>query len=181
MWSSFPPYRETLLCRTASGQRSDTVTVSNSGTFRNGHLIPALGLDLPRVRDHDAPTRRFPVAALTKRSAQCKQNQPTSAADSIFCTSWQAVSAPIYKDADGLWTGWYIGIFGFVLPPDRFAKDLKQPTGWDDLLAPAWKGHLTLSDPVKTGGGYIFIATQIFRFAAAAMTAGQATPPTAEQ
>ena len=92
--------------------------------------------------------------------------------------------APIYKDADGLWTGWYIGIFGFVLHPDRFAKDLKdlkQPTSWDDLLAPAWKGHLTLPDPVKTGGGYIFIATQIFRFAAAAMTAAPATPPTAEQ
>jgi iron(III) transport system substrate-binding protein len=87
--------------------------------------------------------------------------------------------ASTYKDPDGLWTGWYIGIFGFVLHMDRFAKelkDLKQPTSWDDLLAPAWKGHLTLPDPVKTGGGYIFIATQIFRFAA-----GQAAPPTAEQ
>jgi len=92
--------------------------------------------------------------------------------------------APTYKDPDGLWTGWYIGIFGFVLHTDRFAKelkDLKQPTSWDDLLAPAWKGNLTLPDPVKTGGGYIFIATQIFRFAAEAMTAGQAAPPTAEQ
>jgi iron(III) transport system substrate-binding protein len=84
-----------------------------------------------------------------------------------------------YKDPDGLWTGWYIGIFGFVLHTERFAKDLKdlkQPTSWDDLLALAWKGHLTMPDPVKTGGGYIFIATQIFRFAA-----GQAAPPTAEQ
>jgi iron(III) transport system substrate-binding protein len=92
--------------------------------------------------------------------------------------------APIfYKDPDGLWTGWYIGIFGFVLHTDRFAKDLqdlKPPTRWDDLLVPAWKGHLTMPDPVKTGGGYIFIATQIFRFAAAAMTARQATLPTAE-
>jgi class 3 adenylate cyclase/ABC-type Fe3+ transport system substrate-binding protein len=96
----------------------------------------------------------------------------------------EADGEPVYKDADGLWTGWYIGIFGFVLHPDRFAKDLKdleQPTSWDDLLAPTWKGHLTLPDPVKTGGGYIFIATQIFRFAAAAMPAGLATPPTAEQ
>jgi iron(III) transport system substrate-binding protein len=97
----------------------------------------------------------------------------------------QAASvAPIYKDADGLWTGWYISIFGFVLHADRFAKDLKDlkpPTSWDDLLASAWKGHLTMPDPVKTGGGYIFIATQIFRFVAAAMTAGHVTPPAAEQ
>ena len=65
----------------------------------------------------------------------------------------------IYKDPDGLWTGWYLGIFGFVLNTDRFAKelkDLKKPASWDDLLTPAWKGHLTLPDPVKTGGGYIY-------------------------
>jgi hypothetical protein len=81
---------------------------------------------------------------------------------------------PIDKDADGMWTGWYLGIFGFVLNTDRFAKELKdstKPASWDDLLNPAWKGHLTLPDPVKTGGGYIYIATQIFRFAAEAMAA----------
>lgn len=79
-----------------------------------------------------------------------------------------------------MWTGWYLGIFGFVLNTDRFVKelkDLKKPASWDDLLNPAWKGHLTLPDPVKTGGGYIYIATQIFRFAAAAMAAS----PNADQ
>src|SRR5262249_1376963 len=88
--------------------------------------------------------------------------------------------APIYKDREGMWTGWDIGIFGFGLNTDRFSKDLKdlkQPTSWDDLLNPAWKGHLTLPDPVKTGGGYIFIATQIFRFAVGVT----ATTPTADQ
>src|SRR5439155_134558 len=34
----------------------------------------------------------------------------------------------------------------------------------NDLLAAKWKGKLVLPDPVKTRGGYIFIATQIFRF-----------------
>src|SRR5256886_13594200 len=85
-----------------------------------------------------------------------------------------------YKDPNGMWTGWYLGIFGFVLNTDRFAKELKdskKPTSWDDLLNSAWKGHLTLPDPVKTGGGYIYIATQIFRFAAEAMAAS----PSAEQ
>ena len=40
----------------------------------------------------------------------------------------------------------------------------KKPATWDDLLDPAWKGKLILPDPIKTGGGYIFVATQIFRF-----------------
>jgi iron(III) transport system substrate-binding protein len=71
-----------------------------------------------------------------------------------------------FKEASGLWTGWYTGIFGFISNNDRLSKELggQKPTSWDDLLAPAWKGKLVLPDPIKTGGGYIFIATQIFRF-----------------
>lgn len=72
-----------------------------------------------------------------------------------------------YKDPNGFWTGWYLGIFGFVLNTDRFGKEMasaKKPAAWDDLLDAAWKGKLILPDPVKTGGGYIFMATQIFRF-----------------
>lgn len=74
---------------------------------------------------------------------------------------------PRYLDPDGYWTGWYIGIFGFVWNTVRFPKEmpgLKPPAGWDDLLDPLWKGKLVLPDPLKTGGGYIFLATQVFRF-----------------
>jgi iron(III) transport system substrate-binding protein len=74
---------------------------------------------------------------------------------------------PQFKHPDGYWNGWYIGIFGFVLNTDRFGKEMggvKRPATWDDLLDPAWKGKLVLPDPVKTGGGYIFLATQVFRF-----------------
>jgi iron(III) transport system substrate-binding protein len=71
-----------------------------------------------------------------------------------------------FKEATGLWTGWYTGIFGFISNNDRLTKELggKKPATWDDLLDASWKGKLVLPDPVKTGGGYIFIATQIFRF-----------------
>ena len=71
-----------------------------------------------------------------------------------------------FKEATGLWTGWYTGIFGFISNNDRLTKELagKKPATWDDLLDPAWKGKLILPSPTLTGGGYIFIATQIFRF-----------------
>ena len=38
------------------------------------------------------------------------------------------------------------------------------PSSWDDLLNTDLKGKLDFPDPVKTGGGYIFLATQVFRF-----------------
>ncbi|MBI3965192.1 MAG: ABC transporter substrate-binding protein [Chloroflexi bacterium] len=72
-----------------------------------------------------------------------------------------------FKDPNGLWTGWYLGIFGMVVNKDRFAKELAgkpKPTTWDDLLNPDFKGKMNMPDPVKTGGGYIFLANQVFRF-----------------
>ena len=76
-----------------------------------------------------------------------------------------AVLKPEFKDVNGFWTGWYTGIIGFVSNTDRLNKEVggKKPATWDDLLDPAWKGKLCMGDPVKTGGGYIFMATQYFR------------------
>ena len=72
-----------------------------------------------------------------------------------------------FKDPNGNWTGWYLGIFGLVVNKDRWDKEMAgkpKPTTWDDLLAPDLKGKLDMPDPVKTGGGYIFLADQVFRF-----------------
>lgn len=71
------------------------------------------------------------------------------------------------KDPNGLWTGWYLGIFGLVVNTDRWNAEmqgLSMPSSWDELLAPQLRGKLDMPDPVKTGGGYIFIATQVFRY-----------------
>jgi iron(III) transport system substrate-binding protein len=74
---------------------------------------------------------------------------------------------PRFKDADGNWTGWYIGIFGLVINKDRWAKEMNgkaMPKTWDELLDSDLQGKLDMPDPVKTGGGYIFLADQVFRF-----------------
>ncbi len=71
-----------------------------------------------------------------------------------------------FKDPNGNWTGWYLGIFGLVINKDRWEKEMAgkpKPSTWDDLLAPELNGKLDMPDPVKTGGGYICLATQVFR------------------
>ncbi|HEV8535936.1 MAG TPA: extracellular solute-binding protein [Candidatus Limnocylindria bacterium] len=70
------------------------------------------------------------------------------------------------KDPNGNWTGFYFGIFGIITNTDRFNKEIggPKPTSWDDLLDAKYRGKLVLGSPITTGGGYIFIATQVFRF-----------------
>ena len=79
-----------------------------------------------------------------------------------------AVIAAEYADPEGYWQGWYMGVQSIIYNKDRFAKELapkglNPPAKWDDLLDPAYKGLLVGSNPATAGGGYIFIADQIFR------------------
>lgn len=74
---------------------------------------------------------------------------------------------PAMKDPEGFWTGWYVGIFGVVLNRDGWARGMAgrpKPATWDDLLDPSLRGMLVMPDPARTGGGYIFLANQVFRF-----------------
>jgi iron(III) transport system substrate-binding protein len=73
-----------------------------------------------------------------------------------------------FNDPKGYWQGWYMGVLGIVLNKDRFQKELapkgvKEPATWDDLLDPNYKGLFLTSNPATAGGGYIFVADQLFR------------------
>jgi len=75
--------------------------------------------------------------------------------------------APQYKDPEGRYFGWYLGLLGLVLNTDMLKEEMEgvmPPKTWDDLLEPEWQGKVVSSSPATSGGAYIFIATQIFRF-----------------
>jgi iron(III) transport system substrate-binding protein len=71
------------------------------------------------------------------------------------------------RDPNGFWTGWYLGVFGMVINTERWDREMAgnvKPAAWDDLLNPALAGEVVMPDPLTTGGGYIFLANQVFRF-----------------
>ncbi len=75
---------------------------------------------------------------------------------------------PKFEDPAGYWSGWYFGALCILYNNKRFAdevasKGIKPPTTWDDLLNPAYKGEVLVANPVTAGGGYLFLAAQIFR------------------
>src|SRR5438105_8229652 len=53
-----------------------------------------------------------------------------------------------FKEASGLWTGWYTGIFAFVSNTSRLNAEVggKKPATWDDWLDPAWSKRLIVPE-----------------------------------
>ncbi|MGN7453987.1 ABC transporter substrate-binding protein [Paenibacillus pasadenensis] len=73
-----------------------------------------------------------------------------------------------FNDPNGYWQGWYMGVLGIVLNTERFEKELapkgvQEPKTWDDLLDESYKRQFITSNPATAGGGYIFVADQLFR------------------
>ncbi|MEO8509876.1 MAG: ABC transporter substrate-binding protein [Chloroflexota bacterium] len=75
----------------------------------------------------------------------------------------EAVSAD-QKDADGVWTGVYVGALGFCSNTavlDELGVDV--PTSWDDLLDPALAGQVAIAHPASSGTAYTALYTQVLR------------------
>lgn len=67
-----------------------------------------------------------------------------------------------YKDADGHWTGVYVGALGFCSNKDVLARlGVETPKSWADLLNPKLKGQLSMAHPAASGTAYTALWTQI--------------------
>lgn len=80
----------------------------------------------------------------------------------------QAGISTDFVDPAGFWHGWYLGALSIIINTERFDRELaprnvRKPATWDDLVRPEFRGHFVMPSPVTTGGGYIFLAAQIFR------------------
>ncbi len=107
---------------------------------------PATGVDV---------LSRAQVAELYTR-VRVERNAPK--ADVLIGGDW-AFHAGLAKE--GLLAGssspWYVGVLAF-------GSKVRPVASWDELLDPEWKGKVVLPDPEKTALGYVFLATQVFRF-----------------
>lgn len=65
-----------------------------------------------------------------------------------------------FKDADGYWTGIYVGALGFATNKDFLEKNgLEAPTKWEDLLHPAYKNEIVMAHPGSSGTAYTILYT----------------------
>jgi iron(III) transport system substrate-binding protein len=66
-----------------------------------------------------------------------------------------------WDDPEGRWTPLYLGVLGLVYRPlpELEAHD----PDWLTLIQPRWKDRVAIPAPDKSGGGLVFLATQILR------------------
>ena len=71
---------------------------------------------------------------------------------------------PQFKDADGFWTGIYMGALGFCSNTNELRRlGIKAPTSWNDLLSPKFKGNIMMAHPGTSGTAYSALWTQVLR------------------
>lgn len=78
-----------------------------------------------------------------------------------------AENVPSYaKSSDGTYTGFCVLTLGIGINKGRFASKFpgkKCPATWDDLLDPAFKGEIVLTNPVASSTAYLFVQNQLQR------------------
>lgn len=78
-----------------------------------------------------------------------------------------AANFPAYaKAADNSWTGFCVLTLGIGINKDRFAAKfpgMTPPQTWDDLLNPAYKGEIVLTNPAASSTAYLFVQNQLQR------------------
>ncbi len=78
------------------------------------------------------------------------------------CRDWAKIPDNLYgipaKDADGSWTGYAVSGFGFAIHLDYLKKyNLPEPKTWSDLLNPAYKGHIVMCTPARSGSTHMMV------------------------
>jgi iron(III) transport system substrate-binding protein len=67
-----------------------------------------------------------------------------------------------YKDADGRWTGIYVGALSFCSNTEVLDEiGANAPTSWEDLLDPKFKTNIAMAHPGTSGTAYQALWTQV--------------------
>jgi len=67
---------------------------------------------------------------------------------------------PVFHDPDGYWFGFYVGAIAIAVNTEKLKElGLPEPTGWEDLVKPIYKGYIAIADPRTSGTAYTILVT----------------------
>ncbi|MDR5683234.1 MAG: extracellular solute-binding protein [Armatimonadota bacterium] len=158
VYSALPDLETSMIHREftrRTGIQVEALSVAAAGTLQARIRAER---DRPRADVFVGGSRDFHIP-LAREGLLVRYRSPVAA---------EARVSPAYLDPDGYWHGWYLGALAIIVNAERWDRELgprgvRKPTTWDDLVRPEFRGQFVMPSPVTTGGGYIFVATQIFR------------------
>lgn len=76
------------------------------------------------------------------------------------CKDWAKIPNDWFgipaKDTNGFWTGYAVSGFGLAIHLDYLKKyNLPEPKTWSDLLKPAYRGHIVMCTPTRSGSTHM--------------------------
>lgn len=158
VYSALPDLETSLVDREftrRTGVSVEALSVAAAGTIATRIIAEK---DRPRADIFVGGSADF-HAPLARQGLLVRYRSPVAA---------EAKVNPSYLDPDGFWHGWYLGALAIIINTERWEKEMAprripKPTTWDDLLKAEFKGQFVMPSVITTGGGYIFVAAQIFR------------------
>jgi len=158
VYSALPDLETSLVHREftkKTGIQVEALSVAAAGTLQARIRAEK---DRPRADIFVGGSRDFHIP-LAREGLLLQYRSPAAA---------EAKVSPDHLDPAGYWHGWYLGALSIIINTERWDRELAprrvpKPATWDDLAKPEFRGHFVMPSPITTGGGYIFVAGQVFR------------------
>ena len=145
----------------------ETVALTDLFTEKTGIPVKFLRASTGELVNRVIAEKDNPSADILLGGASSYHIQADKAGALEAYKSPAAKKLPSYAVAeDGTWTGFCVLTLGIGLNEERYAQkfpNIPAPKTWEDLLNPAYKGEIVLTNPVASSTSYLFVQNQLQR------------------
>ena len=145
----------------------ETIALTKLFTEKTGIPVSFLRASTGELVNRVITEKDNPQADILLGGASSYHIQAAKAGALEAYKSAAAANLPDYAVAeDGTWTGFCVLTLGIGINEERYAKkfaDIPEPKTWEDLLNPAYKGEIVLTNPVASSTAYLFLQDQLQR------------------
>lgn len=145
----------------------ETQALTDLFTKKTGIPVKFLRASTGELVNRVINEKEHPNADILLGGASSYHIQASSAGALEAYVSPLAKNVPSYaKSKDGTWTGFCVLTVGIGINEKRYNEkfpDIPLPKTWEDLLNPAYKGEIVLTNPVSSSTAYLFVQNQLQR------------------
>ncbi len=145
----------------------ETIALTQLFTEKTGIPVKYLRASTGELVNRVIAEKENPLADILLGGASSYHIQADSKGALETYRSKAVENLPSYAVSEnGTWTGFCVLSLGIGINQERYNKKFAHiplPKSWDDLLNPAYKGEIVLTNPVASSTAYLFVQNQLQR------------------